>query len=37
MLLHLEADDFDGWKPMFDADSAGRRQMASGHDVAKRR
>jgi hypothetical protein len=31
MLLHLEVDDFDAWKPAFDADPAGRRQVATGH------
>lgn len=31
MLLHLEVDDFDAWKPVFDSDPAGRRQMATGH------
>lgn len=31
MILHLETDDFDTWKPFFDADPVGRRQTASGH------
>lgn len=35
MLLRLEVDDFDGWKPLFDADPAGRRQMATGHAMAR--
>lgn len=31
MLLHLDVDDFDAWKPLFDADPAGRKQIATGH------
>jgi hypothetical protein len=31
MVLHLETDDFDAWKPFFDADPVGRRQSAKGH------
>ena len=26
MLLNIEVDDYDTWKPMFDEDPAGRRQ-----------
>lgn len=35
MLLHLEVDDFDAWKPMFDSDPAGRKEMATGHAMAR--
>lgn len=31
MVLHLETDDFDAWKPFFDADPVERRQTAKGH------
>jgi hypothetical protein len=31
MVLHLETDDFDAWKPMFDEDPVDRRQTAKGH------
>jgi hypothetical protein len=35
MVLHLETDDYDGWKRMFDADPAGRREAAKGHIVLR--
>ena len=35
MLLHLELDDYDSWKPMFDADPAGRKQSATGHTISR--
>jgi hypothetical protein len=35
MLLHLEVDDFDAWKPMFDSDPAGRKEMATGHLMSR--
>jgi hypothetical protein len=35
MLLHLEVEDFDAWKPLFDSDPAGRRQMATGHMLSR--
>jgi hypothetical protein len=28
---HLEVDDFDSWKSLFDSDPAGRKQAAKGH------
>src|SRR3954463_7372664 len=31
MVHHLRTDDFDTWKPMFDADPVGRKQAAKGH------
>jgi hypothetical protein len=35
MLLHLEVDDYDTWKRMFDDDPAGRRKIAKGHMVSQ--
>ena len=35
MLLHLEVDDYDTWKPLFDSDPAGRRQSATGHMISR--
>jgi hypothetical protein len=35
MLLHLDVDDFDAWKPLFDADPAGRKQTATGHMMSR--
>jgi len=35
LILHLETDDFDGWKSMFDSDPAGRRQAAKGHVILR--
>ena len=35
MLLNFEVDDYDSWKPMFDADPAGRKANgATGHVVS---
>jgi len=31
MVHHLELDDFDTFKSMFDADPVGRKQAAKGH------
>jgi hypothetical protein len=31
MVHHLRTDDFDAWKPLFDADPVGRKQAAKGH------
>jgi hypothetical protein len=31
MVHHLTTDDFDAWKPFFDADPVGRKQAAKGH------
>ncbi len=35
MLGHFEVGDYDSWKPMFDADPAGRRETAKGHVLAR--
>ena len=35
MLLHLEVDDYDTWKPLFDSDPAGRKQSATGHMISR--
>jgi hypothetical protein len=36
MLLNIEVDDYDAWKPMFDKDPAGRRQSgATSHMVSR--
>jgi hypothetical protein len=35
MLMHLEVDDYDSWKPMFDSDPAGRKQSATGHTISR--
>ena len=35
MLLHLHVYDYDAWKPMFDADPAGRKQAATGHTISR--
>lgn len=35
MLLHMEVDDYDAWKPLFDSDPAGRKQSASGHMISR--
>jgi len=31
MVHHLRTEDFDDWKPLFDADPVGRKQAAKGH------
>ncbi len=31
MVLHLETEDFDTWKPFFDADPVGRERTGKGH------
>jgi hypothetical protein len=33
MLAHFEIDDYDAWKPRFDADPAGRRETAKGYQL----
>lgn len=35
MLLHMEVDDYDAWKPLFDSDPAGRKQSATGHMISR--
>jgi len=35
ILLHLEVDDYDTWKPLFDSDPAGRKQSATGHMISR--
>jgi hypothetical protein len=35
MLMHLEVDDYDTWKPIFDSDPAGRKQSATGHSISR--
>ena len=36
MLIHFEVDDYDAWKPMFDADPAGRAESgAVSHMVSR--
>ena len=35
LVLHIEVDDFDEWKRIFDSDPAGRRQMATGHTLSR--
>jgi hypothetical protein len=36
MLLNIEVDDYDTWKPMFDEDPAGRRQSgATSHMISR--
>ena len=34
MLMNFEAD-WDEWKPVFDTDPVGRRQVAKGHSIAR--
>ncbi len=31
MVHHLKVEDFDTWKPVFDADPVGRKQVAKSH------
>jgi hypothetical protein len=33
MFLHLEVDDYDRWKELFDSDPGGRRGVAKGHQI----
>ena len=35
MVLHLEIDDYDTWKRLFDSDPVGRRQAAKGHVILR--
>ena len=35
LLLHLEVDDYDSWKPIFDSDPAGRKQSATAHSISR--
>jgi hypothetical protein len=35
LLMHLEVDDYDSWKPLFDSDPAGRKQSATGHSISR--
>jgi hypothetical protein len=34
MLMNFDAD-WDEWKPVFDSDPAGRKQVAKGHSIAR--
>jgi hypothetical protein len=34
MLLNFDAD-WDEWKPTFDSDPAGRKQVATGHSISR--
>jgi hypothetical protein len=36
MLLHFETDDYDTWKPMFDADPVGRRDGGATNHIVSR-
>jgi hypothetical protein len=33
VLAHFEIDDYDAWKQRFDADPAGRKESAKGHQL----
>jgi hypothetical protein len=35
MVLNLQTDDYDTWKPLFDSDPAGRKQAAKGHILSR--
>jgi len=35
LVMHLEVDDYDAWKPIFDSDPAGRKQSATGHTISR--
>jgi hypothetical protein len=35
MVLNLQTEDYNAWKPMFDADPAGRKQIARGHILSR--
>ena len=36
MLMHLETDDYDAWKPMFDQDPVGRKENgATSHMLSR--
>ena len=35
MVLHLETNDYEAWKEVFDSDPAGRRESAKGHMVSR--
>lgn len=35
MLMRADVGDYDAWKPNFDADPVGRRQVATGHRVMR--
>ena len=35
MVLNLQTEDYDAWKPMFDSDPAGRKQAAKGHMLSR--
>jgi hypothetical protein len=34
MLMNFDAD-WEEWKPVFDSDPAGRKQVATGHSIAR--
>jgi hypothetical protein len=33
LFMHFDAEDFDGWKQMFDSDPVGRKKIAKGHQI----
>jgi hypothetical protein len=35
MIGNFDVGDYDAWKPMFDADPAGRKEMAKGHTLSR--
>jgi hypothetical protein len=35
MVMHLEVDDYDSWKALFDSDPAGRKQSATRHTISR--
>jgi hypothetical protein len=35
MVMHIEVDDYDSWKSLFDSDPGGRKQSATGHSISR--
>ena len=35
MLTRIQVDDYDAWKPIFDSDPPGAREMAKGHRLLR--
>jgi hypothetical protein len=35
MLTRIHVDDYDAWKPTFDSDPAGAREVARGHRIMR--
>jgi hypothetical protein len=35
MVMNLQTEDYDAWKPMFDSDPAGRKQTGKGHILSR--